>query len=457
MTEPLDDLEPQTDEGPGTAEPNANGPGIAGVVLLPGLAVWRRWPVVGALLFIAGVMAPCFAILMVIQNRNDLIGLFTRPAVLRGTAIVAVCAVFSRFIAVWLTSDRVRDPDVRKRMRLIGTGLVVLIALPTAFAVTRMEQARSVVKTVFQQDASHGAVAAAKGQDPNADQFQTVLMMGSDEGSDRMGLRTDSMIIAFVHKATGHTTLVSVPRNLTKVRFPPGTPMAEKYPNGFDDLVNAIYMTVIEHSSLKAAYSKDGSDPGIKALMEGLSYSLGITINDFVMVNSCAFVRIVDAVGGVKINVEKKLPMPAELRCSSYRLTPTIGPGLIYMDGTKALGYVRSRKADNDYYRMQRQRTLIQAIAKQIGISTLLAHFGELADGVKADVRTSMTVQEARSLMATLQAGGGKFESVGLVPPIVEPGHPDYDKLRAYIQELRQTTAKGLPAPTVPTVATTAG
>jgi LCP family protein required for cell wall assembly len=263
------------------------------------------------------------------------------------------------------------------------------------------------------------------------------------------------MILAFVHKATGHTTLVSVPRNLTKVRFPPGTAMAEKYPNGFDDLVNAIYMTVIEHPALKAAYSKDGSDPGIKALMEGLSYSLGITINDYVMVNSCAFVRIVDAVGGVKINVEKKLPMPAELRCSAYRLPKTLGPGLLRLDGTRALGYVRSRKADSDYYRMQRQRTLIQSIASQVGITTLLAHFGELADVVKDDVRTSMTVLEARTLMATLQGSHGKFESVGLVPPIVEPGHPDYDKLRAYIQQLRVTTAKGLPAPTVPTTATT--
>jgi LCP family protein required for cell wall assembly len=245
--------------------------------------------------------------------------------------------------------------------------------------------------------------------------------------------------------------LVSVPRNLTKVHFPPGTPMADKYPNGFDDLVNAIYMTVIEHPALKAAYSKGGSDPGIKALMEGLSYSLGITINDYVMVNSCAFVRIVDAVGGVKINVEKQLPMPSELRCSAYRLTKTLGPGLLRLDGTEALGYVRSRKADSDYYRMQRQRTLIQAIAQQVGITTLLAHFGELADVVKDDVRTSMTVLEARTLMATLQGSHGKFESVGLVPPILEPGHPDYDSLKAYIQELRQTTAKGLPAPTVPT------
>jgi LCP family protein required for cell wall assembly len=447
MTQPVD---PLAEAGAFTPEPPA-GPGLVGVIALPGLAIWRRWPIAGALLFVAGVIAPAFAVLMVLQHLGDLVGLFTRPAVLRGTAVVAVLAIFSRLIAVWLTSDRLRDADDRKHMRVMGTIAVALLAVPTAFAVTRMEQARSVVKEVFQQDSTHGAVAAVNGKDPTGDQFQTVLMMGSDEGSDRLGLRTDTMIIAFVHKATGHTTLMSVPRNLAKVQFPPGTALADKYPNGFDDLVNAIYMTVVAHPALKTAYSTGGTDPGIRALMEGLSYSLGITINDYVMVNSCAFVKVVDAVGGVKIKIAKKLPMPAQLRCSNYRLTPTIGPGTVYMDGTKALGYVRSRKADSDYQRMQRQRTLLQAIADQVGISDIITHFGELADAVKQDVRTSMTVDEARALLAMLQADGGTLESVGLVPPIVNPGHPDYPKLQDYIQQLRSATAKGDPPPTVST------
>jgi anionic cell wall polymer biosynthesis LytR-Cps2A-Psr (LCP) family protein len=119
------------------------------------------------------------------------------------------------------------------------------------------------------------------------------------------------------------------------------------------------------------------------------------------------------------------------------------------MDGTKALGYVRSRKADSDYQRMERQRTLLQTIASQIGITDLLTNFSALASAVKDDVRTSMTVEEARTLLATLQADNGQFESVGLVPPIVEPGNPDYPALRAYLQQLRQDTSQGLPPPTV--------
>src|SRR5205085_6603236 len=108
----------------------------------------------------------------------------------------------------------------------------------------------------------------------------------------------------------------------------------------------AVYEVVDTDPELKAAYTRDGTEPGINALMEGLSYSLGITIDDYVMVNSCAFVRVVDAIGGVTITLDKALPMPAMLRCSNYRLPKSIGPGDVFMDGTKALGYVRSRKAD---------------------------------------------------------------------------------------------------------------
>jgi anionic cell wall polymer biosynthesis LytR-Cps2A-Psr (LCP) family protein len=162
-------------------------------------------------------------------------------------------------------------------------------------------------------------------------------------------------------------------------------------------------------------------------------------------------VKVVDAIGGVTIDLDKELPMPSKLRCSNYRLPLTIGPGETYMDGTKALGYVRSRLADSDYQRMERQRTLLETIANDIGIDDLLTNFGELADAVREDVRTSMTVVEARNLLALLQADDGDLESVGLVPPIVDPGNPDYEQLKAYMQDLRQRIAAGQPPPTVTT------
>ncbi len=432
----------------GVAEPAAQAaPGLLGIVALPGLAIWRRWPIAAALLLIAGVIAPAFALILVLQHLEDLVGLFAQPNVLRGLVLVAVAAITSRMVAVWLTSDRVRDPAAQRRMRLVGTAVVAALAVPTALAVVRMEEARAVVQEVFQQSSGSPVVSVSKDIDPLAEEFHTVLLMGSDEGDDRIGLRTDTMIIALVHQASGRAALVSVPRNLKRLQFPPGTPLATQYPDGFEDseggLVNSLYITVENDKDLKAAYGNGAVQAGVQALMEGLSFSLGITLDDYALINSCGFVKVVDAVGGITINIDKELPMPSKLRCSNYRLTPTIGPGETYMDGTKALGYVRSRTADSDYQRMDRQRLLLQTIADEIGIGDLLLRFGELADAVKDNVRTSMSVEEARSLLAILQNGAQKFDSVGLVPPLVEPAHPDYVAIKALLQSIRTALSTG--------------
>ena len=431
------------------ALPAQAAPGLLGIVALPGIAIWRRWPIAGALLIIGGVIAPAFSLILVVQHSGDLVGLFSRPNVLRGLVLVAVAAIGSRIIAVWLTSDRVRDPAAQRHMRLVGSAVVAALAVPTVFIVVRMEEARAVVQEVFQQSSGSALVTVSKELDPLSEEFHTVLLMGSDEGDDRLGLRTDTMIIALVHQASGRAALVSVPRNLERLEFPPGSLLADEYPNGFQDdeggLVNSLYITVENDAKLKAAYGTGTAEAGVQALIEGLSYSLGITLDDYALINSCGFVKVVDAIGGITIDIDRKLPMPSKLRCSNYRLDSTIGPGVTYMDGTKALGFVRSRTGDSDYQRMGRQRLLLQTIVDEIGIDDLLLRFGNLADAMKDNVRTSMSVEEARTMVATLQGGDQSFDSVGLTPPLVEPAHPDYAAIKVLMQKIRTALSNGAP------------
>ena len=451
--DPVDQLDATLDPPLDTVPPK---PGLLGVIALPGLALWRKNPIAGSLLFNAGVTAPLFALLVLLLHRQHIVGLVTQDSNSRGLGLVAIATITSRFIAVWLTADRVRDSDARRHLRLVGSLIVLTLALPAALIVYRMTQVNAAVHDVFQDSPTAGVVSAAPGQDPLAEGFHTVLMMGSDEGKSRLGLRTDTMILAMIHPDSGRAALISVPRNLKHLRFPPESAMGRKFPDGFTDdeggLTNAIYITVENDPDLQAAYSRDGLEPGVLALMEGLSYSLGITIDDYAMINSCGFVTLVDAIGGVTIHVDKELPMPGKLNCSAYRLTPTIGPGDVFMDGTKALGYVRSRYADSDYQRMERQRTLIQTIASEIGIDDLLLHFTELYASIKENVRTSMTLDEANALVATLQDNDQQFQSVGLTPPLVEPGHPDYAEIKQLMQDIRYALATGqpldLPTPT---------
>ncbi len=442
------------DAGTGGHQP----PGLFGVVALPGLAVWRRWPVAASLLFAAGVTAPFYATILLVQNRRDLVGLLSRPNVLRGLALVAVAGIASRIVAVWLTADRLEDIEEQRRMRVWGSLAVMVLAAPTALGVLRMEQARSVVTEVFQQSPTAGVVTLPETvSDPYEGEFETVLLLGSDEGDDRVGIRTDTMLLAIIHKASGRASLVSVPRNLVSAKFPPGSPLAELYPNGFDDMLNAVYITVENDEELVDAYETPEAKAGIRALMETISYTMGIPIDDYVLVNSCAFVGVVDAIGGIIIDIDKELPMPAKMRCSNYRLTPTIGPGETYMDGTKALGYVRSRMADSDYDRMERQRILLETIASEIGFDDILEQFGDLTKAMKDNVQTSMTLEEARTMLSIMQNGDGTLGSVGIAPPLFHPSEPDFDLLQAIVHDIRRSLAEGTPLTIAATTTTTVG
>ncbi|MCB0979816.1 MAG: LCP family protein [Acidimicrobiaceae bacterium] len=449
-----------TDDGPlddaavagTTAEPplRPRAPGVLGIVALPGLALWRRAPVVAALLVAAGVIFPFYGAVLLFQHRHDVVGLLGDSASLRFLTMVGIMAVVARLVAVWLTSDRLPDAADRHRLRLVGSAVVVGLALPTAFGIYRMEQARGLVEDITQESPTAGRVTVAEPEtDPYAEQFQTILLLGSDEGDDRVGMRTDSMILAFIHKETGRTALVSVPRNLTGLQFPPGGALAERWPDGYDDdeqgLLNAVYANVENDPDLVEAYGDDVADAGVHALMEGLSYTFNLTIDDYLEVNSCAFVGLVDAIGGVTITLDTALPMPSKMRCSNYRLDPTIGPGPVFMDGTKALGYVRSRTADSDYQRMERQRLMIQTIAEKVDFADVLTSFDELADAVRDNIRMSMTWDEVRLLISVLRDRAGDMVSIGLTPPLFEPGDPDYPALQDLLQDIRRAVAEGIP------------
>jgi LCP family protein required for cell wall assembly len=422
---------------------------VAGVVLLPGLALLRKWPVLGTVLLIAGVLAPFFTLWLIWDFRDHPLDLFSRTDVLRGMVVVVIAAAASRLIAVWLTAGQLNNDHQRARLQRHGTVAVLVMMMPLMFASWRTEQARGVVDDVFADSPGIGAVQAAV-SDPLAGEFETVLLLGGDEGRNRVSLRTDTMILAMVHRSSGRTALVSIPRNLQNLQFSPGTTMAEHYPDGFDDLANAVYPEVANDVELTDALGGDDSPvpPGIQALMQGISYSFGVTIDDYLLINMCGFVSVVDAIGGITIDVEGELPMPGGVSCSNYRLEPTIGPGPVYMDGTKALGYVRSRAADSDYRRMDRQRVLLTSILDEIGLTDLILNFGKLASAARDNVRTSMTEQEALRLLETLSNSSSPINSIGLVPPTLEPSDPDFSAARQMLQDERQRLATGGPLPT---------
>jgi LCP family protein required for cell wall assembly len=275
---------------------------------------------------------------------------------------------------------------------------------------------------------------------------RTVLLLGGDAGPGRSGLRTDSMILLSVDEASGRAGLISVPRDLLRLRFPPDTPLADRYPDGFPELANAVYPIVSRERGLREFYGRNGQSPGMVATAQALGYSLGVSIDDVVLVNMQGFLELIDALGGVTIELPGRLSMPGNVPGAKHELPPTLGPGTITMDGTTALGYVRSRHDDSDYQRMRRQRALLAALGSQISTADLVLRFSDITGALGDALRTTMSAGEFADLIAIVGDQAAIVESVGLVPPLVKPSRPDYARLDRIVAEVMLALVSGRPS-----------
>ncbi|NDE59652.1 MAG: LytR family transcriptional regulator, partial [Acidimicrobiia bacterium] len=321
--------------------PTSSGRGPTRAVLsglvLPGVPSFRRRPALSYALLFTGVVLPLAVVVVTLVRRNELTRLVLDQNVLRALEVVGVLFVLARVVAV-IEAVRARTENSPKRLAsVMAVAGVMLMLVPTTYAVTRVHDLAGVISDVFVSSGSSDPLAGTSGTDD--DPFTTVLLLGGDEGPGRWAMRTDSMILVIIHRASGRIAMVSVPRNLNRVQFPPGSAMANEFPKGFDGLANAIYPYVYTHEDVAASYLRGELQPEAVALASGLSYSFNIAIDDYVLVNMQGFLELVDVLGGVTLTLDEKIPMPGNVPGAKHDYPPYIGPGEVEMDGTIALGF----------------------------------------------------------------------------------------------------------------------
>jgi len=145
-----------------------------------------------------------------------------------------------------------------------------------------------------------------------------VLLLGSDAGPDRAGARTDTMIVASLDTSTAATTLFALPRNIEHAPFPPGSPAAARFPDGFhnprsptsgDFLLNNVAEYGRTHPRLTPAGPT--TDRGLNLLMSSISTMLGIPLQHYVTVSMDGLAALIDALGGVTVDVGGAFPVRA--------------------------------------------------------------------------------------------------------------------------------------------------
>jgi polyisoprenyl-teichoic acid--peptidoglycan teichoic acid transferase len=355
-------------------------------------------------------------------------------------------------VLIWRAYARLHPRNAAWPVRFAGTlGLLVLIgavsapmAVGTRYAVVQ----RDLIGTVFSDQVSATAPKVSAANPWGKRARVNVLLLGGDGAVHRPGVRTDSVILASIDTATGRTVLFSLPRNLRNVPFRAGSKLAALYPDGFmgsgseaEYFLNAVYRNIPAlHPGILGRSDNEGAD-AVKLAVAG---ALGLRVDYYVLVNLSGFQQLVDAIGGITVNINEPVPIggntDAHIPPDDY-LQP--GPNQ-RLNGFKALWYTRGRYGSTDYKRMERQRCAINAIAAEASPTKVLRRYTRLAQASKEIVRTDIPHKLLPAFVEL--AGKAKLQPIKSVSfersDEFDPNAPDFDYVRAAVREALKTLRK---------------
>jgi LCP family protein required for cell wall assembly len=142
---------------------------------------------------------------------------------------------------------------------------------------------------------------------------------------------------------------------------------------------------------------------GPQLAMQTVQYNLGIRVHDYVAVDFNTFITIVDAIGGIDVNVPYNISDP-EYPDMNYGYDPFyIKAGEHHLDGTTALKYARTRHGDSDFSRAERQQQVMYAIRDRVlnlnMMPQLITQAPTMWNAVSAGVSTGLTFDQVIQLI----------------------------------------------------------
>ena len=218
-----------------------------------------------------------------------------------------------------------------------------------------------------------------------------VMILGVDERADDVG-RSDTLMVATLDTESGKGALLSVPRD-TRLAIDG---------HGYDKANHAYAF---------------GGHALSQSTVEKL---LGVPMDHYIIINTSAFERIIDAIGGVDINVEKRMHYEDPWD-DNGGLVIDLYPGEQHMDGKKAIQYVRYRDGEGDIGRIGRQQKFMQAVLAKVISPEILPRLPKLIEEVSSAVKTDMSLTEMLDFAQRLKG----IHDAGLSADMV-PGEPAY-------------------------------
>ncbi len=268
---------------------------------------------------------------------------------------------------------------------VILVGLVVALA----FILKTTDEEDGLTKIDIEEPSTNPGVDEHWTNNEELQKFTNIALFGVDARNSKLesGTRSDTIMILSVNNETGEAKLVSV------------------YRDTYLNLGNDVY------NKCNAAYAKGGPEQAISML----NMNLDLYITDFVTIGFEGLMEVVDAVGGVEIDIkENEIVHLNNYQASMYateaqpdKITndyvPITEPGVQTLSGYQAVAYCRIRAVGNDFGRTERQRNVLQAVLNKAQTASP-DKLAEIAESVFPLIATSLDIDEILGLVSKVNS-----------------------------------------------------
>ncbi len=252
-----------------------------------------------------------------------------------------------------------------------------------------------------------------------------VLLMGIDSGPHRNHALTDTLIVVSLDADGRTVSMLSIPRDMVDVPLGDGRTFAPK--------INSL----LGYANRNKDEFPEG---GTRALQQAVGALLGVPIHYYSKIDLGGFVEVVDAVGGIDVNVKRALSDP---NYGGYGVGPgwSIAAGKRHLDGKNALAYARIRKSvgESDFTRAERQQQVLIAIRDKAVKNNLLLSLPGLLEALAGTVRTDVPDDRLPELAALAEEiGGDRTLQVVIRGNMLRSGGPNHPYGSVQIPNLKR-------------------
>jgi LCP family protein required for cell wall assembly len=208
----------------------------------------------------------------------------------------------------------------------------------------------------------------------------TILLIGLDRrpGETGLGYRTDTMMLVSLDPRTNQVGLLSIPRDL------------------YVDVPGFYGMHRVNEPMVLGELRETGYGP--RLTMETLQYNLAIRVHNYVIVDFNAFIGLVDALGGIDIDLDYNIYDSSYPSMNYGYEAFSLTAGHHVLDGATALKFARTRHGDSDFKRAERQQQVLYAIRDKVtrpeALPQLLTQAPSMWDALSDNVYTGLTLDQ---------------------------------------------------------------